>query len=291
MTDTISKDIDPARVGISKSLITTPCERQGYYKETVRDASGRRLSFPMPERVIFGKAVDVAHGYIVERIRDGERWTLDAAVTLGLAAAERDEDSYALVEDKATFAVQVENAMTLFTEQPDGLERLRPLIPGIRIQGDNGASLSAPADDGTPDIGTPDYWLADGSILDVKTTGSAEGYGRAYDERKFWNKGEMAFYSHLVTSLTGALPPRLIYQVYVRQAKPRWQWIEVPGNGALVTLGRLHSRRWRKGFAAGDPDLFGHDLSYCGECPYREAIAGLHDGCPIGQARVDAEAA
>lgn len=290
MTAPISKAIDPARVGISKSLVTTPCERQGFYKETVRDASGRRLNFPMPERVVFGKAIDVAHGYIVEQIRDGANWTLDTAIDLGIGAAEDDTESYARAmaetTDPETFALQVRNAMTLFIEQEDGLARLRPFIPGIRIQGDNGRSLHVETDWETPDIGTPDYIFADGSILDVKT-GS-----RSYDDRKFYEKAEMAFYAWLAASQDGAVPPRFIYQVYVRLAKPKWQWLEVPGNAALVTLGRLHSRRWHKGLTAGDPDLFAHDLSYCGDCPYRTAIPGVgHDGCDVGLARVEAQAA
>lgn len=289
MSEPISKAIDPARLGISKSLVTTPCSRQGFYKETVRDASGRRLSFPMPERVLFGKAVDVAHGYIVEQERDGQRWALETAIDLGIGAAEDDTQTWehvmATESDPETFRIQVTNAMTLFLSQEDGLERLRPYIPGIRIQGNNGRSLSADTEWGTPDIGTPDYIFADDSVLDVKTG------KQTYYDKKFYDKPEMGWYAYLQTMQNGAIPPRLIYQVYVRLVKPKWQWIEVAGNEALVRLGQHTSRRWHKGLLAGDPELFDVDLAFCHDCPYRQAIPEVgHDGCAIGQARTEAAA-
>jgi hypothetical protein len=192
-----------------------------------------------------------------------------------------------LIEDKDTFAVQLTNALSLYLTQPDGFARMRPRIgPSLRVQGDDGRTLRY-----EDIIGTPDFY-DDQGVIDVKAAGSANGYGRDYTPDKFYNKAEMPVYALLwAAEHDGLIPPLMAYHVYVRQAKPHWQWIEVPGSSALITLGRLHAKRWRKGLEVGDPDLFDHDLSYCGECAYREAIpeAG-HPGCEVGQARMEAVA-
>lgn len=273
MTIVIDKVIDPARVGLSKSLMTNPCERKGYYSETIRDESGRRLRGPMPEKVHFGAAVDSAHGYIVGRLRDGDLWGLEAAVTVGMIRAESG-DWGDVVPDWETFKIQLANAIVLFSEQPDGLARLAPEIPGIRIQGDDGRSLAA-----EDVIGTPDYLFADGSVLDVKTAGAK------FYVKKFLGSAEMPVYAFLAASEAGVVPPRLVYQIYVRIQKPYWQWIEVPGTPAHVALGRLHAARWRAGIGAGDPDLFGFDPTFCGDCHFRAPIPELgFDGCAVGMA-------
>ena len=273
MSAVIDKVIDPARVGLSKSLMTNPCERKGYYSETIRDESGRRLRGPMPEKVHFGAAVDSAHGYIVGQLRDGEPWGLEAAVTVGMIRAESGD--WGEVEpDWETFKIQLANAIVLFRDRPDGLARLMPEIAGIRIQGDNGRSLA------TEDvIGTPDYLLLDGSVLDVKTTGAK------FYPKKFIGSAEMPIYAFLAASESGVVPPRLIYQVYVRIQKPYWQWIEVAGTAAHVALGRLRAARWRAGIAAGDPELFGFDPTFCGDCIFRAPIADVgFEGCAVGLA-------
>lgn len=43
------------------------CERETFYREVTRDARGYRVRFPAGESIIFGLAVDVAHGYLMER--------------------------------------------------------------------------------------------------------------------------------------------------------------------------------------------------------------------------------
>jgi len=49
------------------------CERATLYRETIRDpATGYRMQFGMPERVIFGTAVDAAHEYLMsDRLTNG----------------------------------------------------------------------------------------------------------------------------------------------------------------------------------------------------------------------------
>lgn len=271
-----TKAIDPARIGLSKSLMTSPCQRKGFYGETVRDESGRRIRSAMPERVHFGSAVDSAHAYIVESIRDGRSWSARLASDLGMVAVEDKE--WAEEPDWEVFELRVRNAIDLFVSQPDGLSRID--ATGIRIQGDNGRSLS------TEDvIGTPDYLLADGSVLDVKTS------GRVYSPAKFIESAEMPIYAYLAASESGVIPPRLIYQVYVRTMKPYWQWLEVPGTSAHVALGRYHAAHWRKGLALGDADLFAVDLKFCGDCPFAAPLPEYgFAGCAVGMAGREAAA-
>jgi hypothetical protein len=257
--------IDPARVGLSKSLMTNPCERKGWYSEKVRDSEGRRLRFPMPEKVHFGSAVDSAHLEIVYAASKGEAPDLALAVEKGMERVKGEP-----IEDRAVFEVQLRNAMTLFLAQPDGLARIP--LDGIRFQGANGQSLKA--DDV---IGTPDYLLGDGSVLDVKTS------ARAYRQDHFWRSAEMPVYGWLAAAEAGVLPPRLIYQVYVRVTRPYWAWYEQPGLSALVTLGKAHAAHWRA-LLAGPVDVAAFDTTYCSDCGFREAIPELNfDGCAVGQ--------
>lgn len=269
---TISKAIDPARSGLSKSLMTSPCERRGFYSETVRDARGHRLRFPMPEKVTFGSAIDEAHAYIVWHEREGRPWSLAQALEVARDRVNRDPDSFALVEDVDTFWSEIKIALALFTTQPDGLERLRPEIPGIRAQGNDGESLRV--DDV---IGTPDYLLPDGSVLDVKTT------ARRYSETRFLRSPEMPIYAYLAAAEHGQLPPRLIYQCFVRTARPSWHWLEVPATSAHVELGRIHAAHWRTALAAGEPDLFAFDPTFCSDCPFAGPLPDVgFAGCRVG---------
>lgn len=265
MTD---KTIDPARVGISKSLVCTPCERKGWYGETVRDAHGRRLRFPMPERVTFGQAVDSAHAAIVAAARADEPYSVAMGVAAGM---DRLDSPSSGPIDVDLFEHQLTVAMTRFLAEPDGLARLP--LPGIRIQGDDGRSL------GFGDaIGTPDYLLGDLSVVDVKTS------SRRYGPDKFYRSPEMGFYAYLVAgAFDGVIPPRLAYQVYVRSAQPFWQWIETPGTADLVALGAQHLGHWRALMAAGRVELAAIDTTFCGDCPWRAPLPEYgHDGCPVG---------
>jgi hypothetical protein len=275
----IDKAIDPARPGLSKSLMSSPCERKAWFGETVRDDKNRRLRFPMPERVLMGSAIDSAHSYIAWHLREGRPWSRDGAVREGLKRARSDEQSWALLtdDDEEIFHRQLDNAIHLFMR--DGaLEQFMGVVAGIRIQGNEGESLTW-----EDVVGTPDYILADGSILDVKASGSSEGRGRTYTPEKFDQAAEMPVYALLMHELSGHPPPRLIYQVYVRQVKPHWQWIEVPGEMRHVDLGRIHVKRWRKGMAAGDPDLFAFNPQMCKDCPFANPIPDVgFEGCPVG---------
>lgn len=275
----IDKKIDPGRVGLSKSLMTGVCDRKSYYGETVRDANGRRLPFASSESMLFGKAIDVAHAHVIWHIREGRDYWMQDAIVDGLTEARlSDEKAWRALPDTTAFSRDVEAAMHRFDTQPNGLTRIFPLIPGISIQGNDGESLRA-----GDVIGTPDYMLADGSPLDVKTTKYASGMF-SYDEGAFTRKAEMPIYAFLSASLNGgAIPPRLIYQTYVRSGGGYWQWTEVPGAAMHVELGRLHAAHWRAAMKARNPDLLSFDTKWCGDCQFARPIPEVgFEGCAVG---------
>lgn len=280
---TIDKGIDLARVGLSKSLMTNPCERKGAYSEFIRDALGRRLRFPMPERVLFGSALDTAVGYIAYHLREDGEYSLGAAAQLGIERAAEMDASEEI--DWPTFGVQLDNALALFIETPVGRQGLRHPIewlgrhagePEFRIQGDDGRSLRA--DDV---IGTPDFMCR--HVIDVKAA------GRRYSDDKFTASAEMPIYALLYAEEhDGALPESLAYLVYHRVTKPYWDVYEEPATADHVALGRLYANRWRKGLATGDPEMFAFDTKFCrsesGDCGFLNPIPEVgFEGCPIGQ--------
>lgn len=270
----ISKAIDPGRAGLSKSLMCTPCERKGLYSETVRDERGWRLRFPMPEKVTFGSAVDEAVTYIVYHDREGEPWNFSDALALGMETArEKDPASWALVEDQATFHVQLANALQLYLDQPDGLARIRALYPEhLRLQGDNGRSLRA-----GDVIGTPDF-MTDRRVVDLKTWGRNDGV------KKMWTSPEMGVYAYLFAAESGAIPETVAYQAYIRVSKPYWIWLEVPGTSALVDYGRETANHWRALLEAGRPELAAANPMFCGDCPWAAPMPEVgHDGCAVGR--------
>jgi hypothetical protein len=269
MIATIDKAIDNGRVGLSKSLMTNPCQRKGWYSEKVRDADGKRLSFAMPEKVIFGSALDSAHLEIVYAASQGKEPDLELAAEKGMARARKSVASEPI--DWKVFEVQLRNGLTLFMRDPNGLSRIP--LDGIRFQGANGQSLRADEDV----IGTPDYLLGDGSVLDVKAPLKRKSI------KEFHRSAEMPLYTLLAAAENGVLPPKLIYQCYVRVTKPWWDWLEVPGTATLVALGRLHAAHWRAVLAV-DVDATSFSTDFCGDCGFREAIPEVgHNGCAVGQ--------
>ncbi len=77
MSPVINKAIDPKRPSLSKSTVTSAayCARRAWYADKRRLPDGARKSFAMPERVIFGVAVDQMTAEIVAARRDGVRIT------------------------------------------------------------------------------------------------------------------------------------------------------------------------------------------------------------------------
>lgn len=252
---------------LSKSLMTSLCQRQGWYKDHVRDRDGYKLRFGMPERVIFGSAVDAAHLELTFAASEGKEPDLALAVKKGMERARTGLFSEPI--DWTVFEIQLQNAMTLFLSSPNGLSRIP--LEGIRFQ------VALESDD---IYGPPDYLLdeADGeSVLDVKTS------KRRKTVNDFYRSAEMPIYTLLKAAEHGALPKRLIYQVYVRVTKPYWDWVEVPGIAGLVSLGKAHAAHWRAILAA-PVEAAAFDTTFCGDCGYREAIPEVgHSGCAVGQ--------
>lgn len=266
------KSIDRARVGISKSLMTSPCERKGAYGEWVRDQDGRRLDFPMPERVTFGSAVDEAVTFILYHELHDSRYARQDAVAAGMRAA-MGKSGWGLVPDVAAFRSELEHAVSNYFIEPDGFARIEALRgENVRLQGDDGESLRA-----EPDlIGTPDV-LTDRRVVDVKTA------SRRYGPEKFRQSAEMPVYALLFTAHFGYLPDSLAYQVWVRTQRPYWQWIEVAASTLHVELARLHADRWRRGLATNDISLFAFNAAFCADCPFALPIPEVSfGGCPVG---------
>jgi hypothetical protein len=113
--------------------------------------------------------------------------------------------------------------------------------------------------------------------MDVKTS------ARAYRQDHFWKSAEMPVYGWLAAAEAGVLPPRLIYQVYVRVTKPYWAWYEQPGLTSLIGLGKAHAAHWRA-LLAGPVELAAFDTTFCSDCGFREVIPALgFAGCEVGQ--------
>lgn len=270
---TISKAIDPARVGLSKSLMTSPCERKGWYSEKVRDENGRRLRFPMPERVTFGSAVDEAVTYILYHDRAGKPWNIGAAFDVAIEAV-RGGDSWALVPDTEVFHLQLDTAIRLYVSQPDGLSRIRDLYDeDLHLQGHEGESLRV-----ADVIGTPDFLTRD-RVGDLKTWGRNDGV------RKFWSSPEMGIYAYLFAEWSGGIVPATVfYQAYIRKAKPEWVWLETPGSAELVAYGRETAAHWRAVIDGDDPAVAAANTAFCGDCPFRDPLPKYgHDACAVGR--------
>ncbi|HSE45952.1 MAG TPA: hypothetical protein VLA89_11565, partial [Gemmatimonadales bacterium] len=263
------------------------CERAAYYGESIRDERGWRLSFPQPERVHFGKAIDVLHMTFMQRlVSTGEIGSVESAVDLAYHAGMFGE--WTEEPDTDTFRVQITNAARLLVgevghKEQDGVPLDWLPLDGISMQGFNGQSIEIPAMFGErPMVATPDYlWSEDGEItawLDVKAT------DRAFSYPDKWLGAEAAVYTLACTMTNGGVAPRRIgYLEYRRNAKPYWHltWTEEP-----ALLNRLADRyvvRWRKALAAGDPDLLSFNPSRCKECEYSRPIPGVgFEGCPVG---------
>lgn len=255
---------------LSKSLMTSPCQRRGWYSEHIRDAQGHKIRFPMPAKVIFGAALDAMHLELVWAAKEGKEPDLALAVDKGMERA-RKKDTTEVI-DWSVFEVQLRNAGHLFLIQPEGLAKIP--LEGLRFQGVDGAKIEA-----QDIVGYPDYSWPDGSLMDVKSSGNGK-----YSDSKFWRYAEMPVYALLTAMQDGTIPPRLIYQVYVRNMKPYWQWIEVTGTAALVSLGRAHAEHWRAILAA-EVEATAFDTTFCADCGFRKPIPEVgHVGCAVGMA-------
>ena len=309
------KAIDPGRATLGKGLLggtgAFQCERQHWYEETVRMPNGWRVRRLMPEKVHFGKAVDVAHAQAIKYLLDGAtledvQGKVPQLTELGYYAglqeqpwADKDGQPYDVTdEDKAVFFTQLGNALMLLTglaenRVPKGMpEPMQPVpllqvpLNGVHVQGMDGVTLEVPGVFGERALGTtPDYVYTDDGVLvgwlDVKCT------DRAFSYPAKWHTAEAAVYSYALLRLNEGVPPTFAgYQEYRRNAKPYWITTWRQGDvGGLARLAERYVLRWRKALEAGDPDLLQFNTKDCRKCMFREAVPETdHPGCPIGQA-------
>lgn len=279
MKATISKAIDPKRTGISKSTIvaTSLCARKGWFGEHVRDAEGRRLSVPMPERVLFGTALDEATSLYLFSIREGQKGDLaliEEAVEEGLAAMASRPGAEDL--DAVAIGTELWGAMEGFRlEIVQGL--LQPLygerLDGLKLQGNDGESLRHGEFIGTPDI------LVLGekpAIWDVKSSTRSKG------ERDLWSP-EMAHYVALYMGLFGELP-LIGYLTWVRTKSPKWQVISRQSTTLHLGLAQAH-RSATKAILGASVESLPFSTSLCGSCEWKKRRPELgFGGCSIGQA-------
>lgn len=282
----ISKAIDPKRVGISKSLITSSalCGRKGWFSENVRMPDGSRIPIVAPERMLFGSALDEAVLYVAHSVREGQRWTLGDAVAVGMAAVlgkPHDPDI-----DLVTFEVQLRNAIEIF--QIDVLNDLgdggKPLLDfrGALFQGVNGESLRI-GDGAEALIGTPDFILSGEYresgrplILDLKASSRAKS-------QKDLRSAELSFYAWLYMAQFGGEVPDVGYLTYVRSARPRFQILVGKADESMLLLAEEYVRSTRTIVRARDVANVPFRTDFCGTCEWRlpnpDADFG---GCVVG---------
>lgn len=282
----ISKAIDPKRVGISKSLITSTalCGRKGWYSEHVRMPDGARVPIIAPERMLFGSALDEAILYVAYSIREGQRWTLGDAVALGMQAILGKPHDPEI--DMITFERQLRNAIEIF--QLDVLNDLgdggKPLLDfrGALFQGINGESLKI-GEGAEALIGTPDFILSgeyreNGKplVLDLKASARSKS-------PKDLRSAELAFYAWLWIAHTKGEIPDVGYLTYVRAARPRFQILTGSVDRSMLLLAEEHVKATRAIVRASEVRNLPFRTDFCGSCEWRKPNpeAGF-EGCIVG---------
>ena len=278
MRPPISKAIDPKRTGISKSTIvaTNLCARKGWYGETIRDSEGRRLSVPMPERVLFGTALDEAIQLVIWNVREGasleidfiRTGLIDEAVQEGLGAMA----SRPGAEECDPVAIEFELVIAVETFVRDILPTLS--LKYLRLQGDDGESLRHGEFIGTPDI----LILGDEpAIWDVKSS------ARSKAVRDLWSP-EMSHYAALYEGIYGS-KPLLGYLTWVRTKVPKWQVISMQSTDLHIELATAHRAATKAAINTPTVDALPFNTALCGSCEWKVTRPELgFGGCSIGQA-------
>jgi hypothetical protein len=278
-----SKAIDPKRTGISKStvLAASYCGRKAYWMENVRTPDGARVQTAMPERVVFGTAVDVSALALMTWHRDrliddsSEANLLDVATELGVsAAAERNCSEFIGWDD-----FRKELALSVFTLN-QLLKQNRLPLEGAEFQGLSGESLRYTDPEFGELVGTPDVLARsdDGRLFIVDVKSSA----RAKTETDL-RSAEMAFYVYLaMRAMSLTEYPDVGYLVWVRgKREPRWEMVAGPTGAEHEALGRAYLESTRSAVRSLHTTTF--NTGMCASCDWRHAIAGLHEGCDVGK--------
>jgi len=226
------------------------------------------------EKVVFGSAVDAGVEVIVKTLSSGQPVQLDRAYAAAAEVVERDGVELVFSD--------VERALDDFD---------RDVAPKFDWQyAVTQASITAELDGLGECNGHPDIILADGTVLDVKTSARAKTVPSL----------ELGFYALLMEESSKAPVPFVGYLNYVRLVKPYWHGFTTRPDGKtmgepLIAPVTDELRRWsyekaaayvraRKADAllnaraeapsnytmAGGPRFDG----LCSDCPYNPALGG-----------------
>jgi len=277
----ISKEIDPKRKGISKSLITSAalCNRKGYFSERVRLPDGTRIPWRVPEKVAFGAALDEAILHIAIRIREGQEWTQDDAVASGYDYALKKDSQDGI--DWGLFRAQLDNAISLFRVDVlrEGTEEA-PILDfrHCYLQGMDGESLRVGELIGTPDFIFPGEHRENGRTLIVDLKAAA----RAKSEKDL-RSAELSYYAYLWTLHSGGELPEVGYLTYARTAKPKYQLITGPSSGDALLLAEEYVKTTKAILTRSTQEEVGFSTSFCTSCEWRKPIPeASFGGCSVG---------
>ena len=234
----------------------------------------------MPERVIFGVAVDEAtqlmmtwHAMAPLRFEE-----IDAAIIHGVDAARTRPCSDVIDWDAFTKEVAIacgQFAVWLLEQQ------VLPFGAGFWTQGRDGESLTAKFPHAGAVIGTPDLIVApltdQAVIVDVKT-------GQRFKTDKDLESAEMRFYAALYHRVFPKAPrPKVAYLSYSR-AKSSWSYVERSTSEIDDQLG-LAITKVVAASIKRKPDDAPFNTAMCGGCQFAEPIeAAGFAGCSIGAA-------
>ena len=273
----ISKAIDPRRVGISKSLVTATalCGRKGWYSEKIRLEDGSRLPFIAPERVAFGSALDEAILIIVEAFRSNHPWNEKDVVDQGLFAARSRPTEEGI--DWGIFHAQLEAAIKIFVY--DVLEPELVTFRDVYLQGLDGESLKVEGLIGTPDFIFRKWNGAEGGtmILDLKASARSKS-------AKDLLSAEMAFYSYLWSRYSAGELPGVGYLTYVRTKRPTYQLITGKATADHLLLAEQYLAATKSVVARESVDDVAFSTSFCGSCEWRKPNPAVgFGGCSVGR--------
>ena len=271
----ISKAIDPRRVGISKSLVTTTalCGRKGWFSEKIRLEDGSRLPFIAPERVAFGSALDEAILIIAEALRSGRPWDEDEVVNAGIEAV-RARPTEEIEWD--IFEAQLRAAVKIFVY--DVIEPELVTFRDVYLQGLDGESLKVEGLIGTPDFIFRKWKGEDGGtmILDLKASARSKS-------TKDLRSAEMAFYSYLWSRYSSGELPGVGYLTYVRTKRPTYQLITGKATADHLLLAEQYLAATKSVVARESVDDVAFSTSFCGSCEWRKPKPEVgFGGCSVG---------
>ena len=258
------------RTALSKSVLTAfdLCQTKSWYG--IHDPR----PFVPNEKVTFGSAVDAGVEVIVKALSSGQRIDLPRAYGAAAFVVERDKVELVFSE--------VENAIDSF---------MYDVVPALDFtRAVTQASVTATIPGLGECNGHPDIIMADGSVLDVKTSGRAKTVPSL----------ELGFYA-LLLEAAGTPVPTVGYLNYVRLKKPYWHGYtrkggETMGQPLIVPVTddlREWTYRKAEGYvnAARADTMLNHPDrglltnwsmtggpkfdGLCSDCPYNPALGGL----------------